>query len=134
VPPESCERVEWPAGLVRLPPGLDGFDEPYVPDLRRLYWVTQPLLDADDPKPKRPVVVIAVPQDVYGVVTFAVRSSTEKNGQFDPKHPDHGLSLSGWFSRFRTRSCLLWTPEHAQSVEFLLDEETFSYVLRDAGL
>lgn len=119
---------------MKLPAGLDGLDEPYLPDLGRMYWVTPPLLDADDEKPKRPVVVVAVPDDVYGQITFVIRSTTEKNGQKHPTQPEHGLSKTGWFSRVRTRSAQLWTPEMAKSMEYLLDDETLSYVMRDAGV
>lgn len=99
-----------------------------------MYWVTPPLLDADDTKPKRPVVVVAVPDDVYGEITFVIRSSTEENGQEHPAQPDRGLSKVGWFSRVRTRSAQLWTPETAMSFEYVLDDETLSYVMRDANL
>ena len=119
---------------MKLPAGLDGVDEPYLPDLGRLYWVTPPLLDADDGKSTRPVVVVVVPDDVYGEITFVIRSSTEENGQEHAAQRAHGLSKKGWFSRIRTRSAQLWTPETAKSLEYVLDDETLSYVMRGAGV
>lgn len=120
--------------MVKLPEGLVAQFGPYIPDLRRIYWVDAVLLDPDDPEPERPVVVVKVPSSTYGTVTMVTRSSTEKNGQWHSKHPNHGLTKEGWFTRLRVVSCELWTPESARSCDLLLDEETFSYLCKDFDL
>ena len=101
---------------------------PYIPDVRRIYWVNTVLLDADDEKPKRPVVVMRIPETTSGTVTVVVRSTTEKNGPPHDACPEHGLNETGHFSRLRAVSCELWTPEYVESCDLLLDEVTFSYV------
>ena len=120
--------------LVKLPEGLAAQFGPYIPDIRRIYWVDAVLLDPDDPKPERPVAVVKVPATTYGTVTMVTRSSTEKNGQWHDKHPSHGLTREGWFTRLRVVSCELWTPENVRSCDLLIDEETFSYVCKDFDL
>lgn len=119
-------RVDQDAGC------LPTSGEPYEPDVGRLYWLQQPLLDPGDPKPKRPVVVMAVPDDEYGQITIVTRSSTERNGQFHPKDPAKGLTKDGWFSRMRTVPAL--TRDAAQSTEAVLDDTTFAYIQRDFDL
>jgi hypothetical protein len=107
---------------------------PYIPDVRRIYWVNTALLDPDDEKPKRPVVVMRIPETTSGTVTVVVRSTTDKNG---PKHdacPNTGLNEDGYFSRLRAVSCELWTPECVESCDLLLDEVTFSYVCLEFNL
>ena len=114
--------------------GLLSSDEPYEPDVGRVYWLRRPLLDPDDPKPKRPSVVMAVPDDEYGQITIVTRSATERNGEFHPKDPANGLTKPGWFSRMRTVPALLWTSNATQSTEVVLDETTFAYIQRDFDL
>ena len=120
--------------LIKIPDGLLTSDEPYEPDVRRFYWLEQPLLDPADPEPKRPAVVMALPVGTDGEIPVVTRSSTEKNGQFHPRYAEHGLNRDGWLTRLRRVSTELWTPTNAHSIDLLLDEETFSYVLRDFGL
>ena len=111
-----------------------GVDEPYLPDVQRLYWLQRPLLDLADPELERPAVVVVLPAENEGEVTVVTRSSTEKNGTFHSRDPEHGLTKDGWFCRVRSVATELWTPANARSMELLLDEETFSYVLRDFDL
>jgi hypothetical protein len=113
-------------------PGLLVMDEPYVPEQRRLYWCYPPLLDADDPEPSRPAVVLIVSTNTSGETLIAWRSTTEQNGALHEKgaHPD--LPKTGWFSRSRTVNPELWTPTNAKSIaDPLLDEETFAHVWND---
>jgi hypothetical protein len=126
----SCRRCE----LINVPDGLLASGEPYEPDVGRLYWLQQPLLDPNDPEPERPAVVMGVPDDQYGQITIVTRSSTEKNGQFHPKDPASGLTKDGWFSRMRNVPALLWTPDAARSIKAVLDETTFAYIQRDFDL
>jgi hypothetical protein len=120
--------------LITIPKGLLAFDEPCEPEVRRFYWLQHCLLDPADPEPERPAVVMALPADAEGEITVVTRSSTEKNGQFHARCPEHGLNKDGWLTRLRWVSIELWTPANARSVDLLLDEETFSYVLRDFDL
>jgi hypothetical protein len=120
--------------LIKVPPGLLASGEPYQPDIRRVYWLRPPLLDEDDPHDERPAVVVSLPKDGNGTITFVTRSTTERNGQFHERDPDHGLNQDGWFSRVRSRSASLWTPDVARSTELILDETTFSWILQDFGL
>lgn len=119
--------------MIKIPEGLLASEEPYEPEVRRFYWLDHCLLDPADPEPERPAVVMALSAD-EGVITVVTRSSTEKNGQFHPRCPKHGLNKDGWLTRLRWVSTELWTPANARSVELLLDEETFSYVLREFDL
>jgi hypothetical protein len=120
--------------LIKIPKGLLASGQPYQPDVRRLYWVRHPILDPHDPEVERPAVVVATPDDASGEIIFVTRSSTEKNGQFHPRQPEHGLNKDGWFTRVRSVAVDLWTPDAACSLELMLDEETFAYVLRDFDL
>lgn len=120
--------------MITIPHGLLASDEPYEPDVGRLYWLRPPLLDPNDPEPERPAVVMAVPDDRYGQITIVMRSSTERNGQFHPRDRANGLTKDGWFSRMRTVPGLLWTPDAARSIEVVLDETTFAYIQRDFDL
>lgn len=122
----------WTA-LTRLviPGGLDVADEPYVPDVRRLYWLASVLLDPMDPEPERPAVVLVISQKPGGEIFVGLRSSSEHNGTRHDKHPAVGLTKDGFFSRGRPVSPDLWTPNNARSIDLLLDEETFAYVWKD---
>jgi len=120
--------------LIKIPEGLLSSDEPHEPEVRRFYWLQHCLLDPADPEPERPAVVMALPADIEGTIPIVTRSSTEKNGQFHPRCPEQGLNKDGWLTRLRWVSTELWTPANARSLELLLDEESFSYVLRDFDL
>jgi hypothetical protein len=117
--------------LIKIPEGLAASGEPYLPDIRRLYWLSHDLLDPDDREPKRPAAVLLLPTPIDEGILVAFRSSTERNGEHHAACPEHGLTKEGWFSRGRRVDPVLWTPDHAKSMELLLDEETYSYVLRD---
>ncbi len=116
--------------LIKIPPGLAASGEPYLPDLRRLDWLGHDLLDPHDPEPRRPAAVLLLPTVKDEDILVALRSTTERNGQFHPRCPQLGLK-DGWFSRGRRIDPELWTPENAASIDLLLDEETHSYVLLD---
>jgi hypothetical protein len=120
--------------LIKIPEVLLASEEPYEPDVRRFYWLQHCLLDPTDSEPERPAVVMALPADAEGAIIVVTRSSTEKNGQFHPRCPEHGLNKDGWLGRLRWVSAELWTLSNAKSVDLMLDEETFSYVLRDFNL
>lgn len=114
-----------------IPAGLSAADEPYLPEVRRLYWLKSVLLDPDDPEPERPAVVLVISEKPGGEIFVGLRSSTEANGTPHDKHPALGLSKNGWFSRGRPISPQLWTPNNACSIDLLLDEVAFSYVWND---
>lgn len=119
--------------MIQIPEGLLAADEPYVPDIGRLYWLEKPLLDPQDPEAARPGAVLAISDD-GNVITVAQRSSSEQKGEFHPKDRDHGLNKDGWFSRLRSVQSVLWTPSNAHSVDLVLDEPTLAYVRRYFGL
>jgi hypothetical protein len=120
--------------MVELPEWFVNACGPYIPDLGRIYWIKAPLLDADDTKPRRPVMVLRIPETTSGTVACAIRSKTNKNGQEHPAHPQHGLSHKGWFVELIIVQCGLWTPENAESCDVVVDDVTFSYVYRDFDL
>jgi hypothetical protein len=105
-----------------------------MPEVRRFYWLTNSLLDPQDPKSERPAVVMAVPAATPGMIAVVTRSTTERNGQLHRREPQHGLNKDGWLSRLRVVSTELWTPENVRAIALLLDDDTFSYVLRDFDL
>ena len=116
--------------LIKIPDGLDISDQPFPPTARRFYWLRDGLREVDDPEPQRPGVVLLEPlagQDL----AVATRSTTEKVGVFHALNRDAGLNKDGWFSRLRWVSPDLWTPNNAKSIELMLDEETYCYVLKD---
>jgi hypothetical protein len=117
--------------VIDLPKGLLEASGPYLPDVQRLYHLLGPLLEVDDPEDERPAVVLAIPEETPGDIWVGLRSSTEENGVFHRAEPALELYKDGWFSRLRTISTELWTPEYAKSTNHLLDEETFAYVYRD---
>ena len=114
-----------------LPNGLAVADEPYVPEVRRLYWLSSVLLDAFDPEPERPAVVLVISQRPGGEIFVGLRSSSERNGTSHDKQPGVGLTKEGFFSRGRPISPDLWTPNNARSIDLLLDEATFAFVWKD---
>lgn len=115
--------------MIKLPPGLIAASQPYIPDVRRLYWLESELLDPGDPEDRRPGVVISAPDTIYGTVNVVTRSTTDGYGVPHDRQPDIGLNKSGHFSRFLPVQCQLWTPNYARSFE-MLDEETFAWVLQ----
>ncbi len=111
-----------------LPGGLSVADEPYVPEVRRLYGLKSVLLDAEDPEPERPAVVLLISKKPGREIFVGLRSSSEDNGTPHDKQPAAGLTRDGFFSRGRPISPDLWTPNNARSIDLLLDEATFAYV------
>jgi hypothetical protein len=99
--------------------------------VRRLYWLERVLLDPADPEDRRPAVVLVVAQRPGSEILVGLRSSTERNGEWHDRRPELGLSKEGWFSRARSIDPELWTPNNAHSIDLLLDEVTFSYVVND---
>lgn len=114
-----------------LPGGLSAADEPYVPEVRRLYWLRSVLLDPEDPEPERPAVVLVISRKPGGEIFVGLRSSSEDNGTPHRKCPAAGLTKDGFFSRGRPISPDLWTPNNARSIDLLLDERTYAYVWND---
>ena len=114
-----------------IPEGLSVAEDPYIPEVRRLYWLKSVLLDPADPEPERPAVVLVISGMPGGEILVGLRTSTEANGTHHDKHPEHGLGKAGRFSRGRSINPELWTPSNARSLGLLLDEETFAYVCRD---
>lgn len=114
-----------------IPGGLSAADEPYVPDVRRLYWLRPPLLGPEDPEPERPAVVLVISQKAGCEILVGLRTSTERNGTPHEKHPKQGVTKDGWFSRSRSINPQLWTPNNASSIDLLLDEATYAYVWND---
>jgi len=116
--------------LIKIPDGLDLSDQPFPPTVRRFYWLRDGLREVDDPELQRPGVVLleALPGEDLAVAT---RSTSEKVGAFHARNRDAGLNKDGWFSRLRWVSPDLWTPNNAKSIDLMLDEETYCYVMKD---
>ena len=116
--------------VIEIPDGLVVAHRTFPPTVRRMYWLRDGLRELDDPELQRPGVVLleSVPGADFAVAT---RSTTEKVGVFHPRDRGAGPNKDGWFSRLRWVSPDLWTPNNAKSTDLMLDEETYSYVLRD---
>ena len=119
--------------MIELPPGLAAASEPFIPDVRRLYWLKSELLGPGDPEDSRPGVVISAPDTVYGTVIVVTRSTTDSSGVAHDRQPSLGLNKPGHFSRLLLVQCQLWTPNSVHSFE-MLDQETFAWILQEFNL
>jgi hypothetical protein len=108
-----------------LPPLWD--DDPYLPDLQVVYWVDTTILPPGDPEPKRPVVVVAVPENTNGTVRVVTRSTTEQYGVEHTATRELGLNKAGRFSRLLPVQGALWTMRNV-SWAGQLDDVTFAAV------
>jgi hypothetical protein len=126
----SLHRAPLWVPLIKFPVRPRHPDQPFPPTVRRFYWLRNGLREFDDPELERPGVVLldALPGEDLAVAT---RSTTEKVGVFHARDRDAGLNKDGWFSRLRWVSPDLWTPNNAVSINLVLDEETYCYVLKD---
>ena len=116
--------------MIEIPDGLLASDEPFLPDVQRLYRLFPPLLDPSDPKPTRPAAVMRAEADIV----VATRSASAKRGVFHPRDASAGLTKDGRFDRVRTVSAQLWTPRAARSLDLLLDDATFKLICEEFGL
>lgn len=109
----------------------DLFTDPYLPAVGDVYWVETAILDAYDVEPRRPAVVVQVPETLDGRITVVTR--TTKPGipgvAHDPD-PDLGLRKPGTFSYVRTAEARLWKRPH---VEWMgtLDEDALKLVIEE---
>jgi hypothetical protein len=94
---------------------LDPLDQPFLPVLGDLYWVSTVILWSGDKKPTRPVVVIEVPSDLFGRIALVTRTSdtTRKGVAHDPM-PEIGLAKPGVFADYASTEAILWTPRNVQ--------------------
>jgi hypothetical protein len=93
----------------------DPRDQPFLPVLGDLYWVSTIILWSGDRKPTRPVVVIEVPPDLFGRIAVVTRTTdtTRKGVTHDPM-PEIGLGKSGVFADYASTEAMLWTPRNVQ--------------------
>jgi hypothetical protein len=118
--------------LIDIPKGLLVAAKHHPPNIGDLYWVCTFILSPDDPKPLRPVVVIAIHDAaIEPAIIVVVRSTTDKRGERHPAQPEHGLNKPGWFSQLRPVNRELWTPANVRPLDLALDDETLAYVMRD---
>lgn len=116
--------------MIEIPDGLLASDEPFLPDVQRLYRLFPPLLDPSDPKPTRPAVVVRAEADIV----VASRSASAKRVVFHPKDHAARLTKDGRFDRVRTLSAQLWTPRAAKSLDLVLDDATFKLICEEFRL
>ena len=103
-------------------------DDPFVPEPGTVYWLETTVLPGADPAGRRPVVVVAVPDDVTGTVTVVVRSGTDDFGVEHPAGGRLGFPTPGRFSRRHPVQCQLWTSANAVALG-PLDADAFASVL-----
>jgi hypothetical protein len=98
----------------------DPLDQPFLPVLGDLYWVSTVILWSGDRKPTRPVVIIEVPSDLFGRIAVVTRTTdtTRKGVAHDPM-PEIGLDKPGVFADYTSTEALLWTPRNVQRLAAL---------------
>lgn len=71
---------------------------PFIPAVGEVYWVDTLLYTASDPAPRRPAVVVDVPEPAHSPIRIATRTTNlEVRGVPHPAQPQWGLG-EGVFS------------------------------------
>lgn len=107
------------------------FTDPYLPEVGDVYWVATEILDAYDIEPRRPAVVVQVPESLNGRITVVTRTTQPgKPGVPHDPDPDLDLQKPGTFSYVRTAEARLWKRPH---VEWMgtLDEDVLKSVIEE---
>jgi hypothetical protein len=98
----------------------DPLDEPFLPVLGDLYWISTLILWSGDRKPTRPVVVVEVPPDGLGRIAVVTRTSdTARKGVPHEPMPELGLQKPGVFADYGSTEAVLWTPRNVRRLGVL---------------
>ena len=108
---------------------LEGFDEPYLPEVGDLFLVSTVILDAIDIHPRRPAVVIEVPVVMSGRIYVVTRTrDMDRSGVPHAPFPEADLYEHGVFAYLRSTEAILWRRSNVTYLE-RLDEGTLNKVL-----
>lgn len=116
------------AVLIDFPEELDLLREYWPPDLGGLYWVAKDVFGRPDTKPKRPYVVVALPDENRPDLFVVRRSTSAGTGVFHDEHLEVGLA-KGWFCEPRNAPTALWTVKLVSEVGLVLTEEELAWVM-----
>ena len=114
--------------LIDFPEEFDLLHEYWPPDLGGLYWVDKEVFGRTDPKPRRPYVVVALPDVGRPDLVVVRRSTTAGTGVSHDEHREVGLQ-KGWFCELRSAPTALWTVKMVSEVGLVLTEEELAWVM-----
>lgn len=114
--------------MIDFPDDLDVLHEYWTPDLGGLYWVDREVFGRPDAKPRRPYVVVALPEDGRPDLIVVRRSTSTGTGVYHDAHPEVGLK-EGWFCEVRNATTALWTVRMVSEVGLVLSEEELAWVV-----
>lgn len=115
--------------MIEIPDELDLLHEYWPPDLGGLYWVKKEVFGRHDEKPKRPYVVVALPDEDRPNELVVVRRSTSAGyGVAHDAQPKYDLR-SGWFCEVRNVSKELWTLRNVESIGYVLPDDDLAWVM-----
>lgn len=111
----------------------DLFTDPYLPEVGDVYWVETEILDAIDVEPKRPAVVVEVPENLDGRIRVVTRTTEPgKPGVPHDPVPELGLRKRGTFSYIRTAEARLWKRPQVEWMG-VLSEDVLKSVVEYVG-
>jgi len=85
-----------------------------------MYRIQTIIVQPPDQHDTRPVVVVSVPRDLNGRVSFVCRTSdTSAKGIAHSRDRKLGLSKDGVFDRLRSTEAQLWTPRNVARLGLL---------------
>lgn len=100
---------------------------PFIPVVGELYWVDTLLYTASDPAPRRPAVVVDVPERAHSPIRIATRTTNLKvRGAPHPAQPQWGLE-EGVFSDLNLVKKDEWCSPRVTSIGSL-DNETMDSI------
>ena len=100
---------------------------PFIPAVGELYWVDTLLYTASDPAPRRPAVVVDVPEPAHSPIRIATRTTNLKvRGVPHPAQPQWGLE-EGVFSDLNLVKKDEWCSPRVTSIG-ALDNETMDSI------
>lgn len=114
--------------LIDIPDDLDVLHEYWPPEAGVLYWVSRDVFGRPDKKPKRPYVVVALPDGHHPDLVVVRRSTSAGTGVFHDAHPEAGLE-AGCFCEVRNANTELWTVSTVSEAGLALTDEELAWVM-----
>lgn len=94
----------------------DFLGEISLPVPGEVYWVDTEILEGDDKKSRRPVLVVEVPSSPFGRITVVTRTSSvdRSPGVASAADPSLRFSTPGTWGYVRTADASLWAAPHVE--------------------